>query len=176
MSTKLALLVAIMAIILVVVGVWIWFSQSRPQIMASDEIAYPCLRIHDSNTWEIIENATQLGRMNSNLCIMRSSDPWVIDSQLRVLEMHKMNMQTSAYWLMFTGPQMVDVTFELRATRGTPLEEAKKLVGRVLQSVDAQLSPELADKLAQANTWEAMTELLKSEDVTGKYNRPEPSE
>lgn len=169
MTTKLALLIATALIILVGASVWLWLSRSRPQIIASDEVAYPCLRIHDSNTWEIIQDETQLRRMNSNLCIMRSSDPWVIDSRLRVLEMYKMNMQTSAYWLMFTGPQMVDVTFELRATRGKPLDEAKKRVGRVLQSVDTQLSSELAEKLALANTLEAMMELLKSEDKTGKY-------
>jgi hypothetical protein len=73
---------------------------------------------------------------------------------------------------MFTGPQMVDVSFELQAATGKPLEEAKRLVGRVLQSVDAQLKPELADKLDKANTLRELTDLLISEDVTGKYSRP----
>lgn len=172
MFTKVALLFLFAVIVLIAAGVWLWFKLSQPQKFATNEIAYPCLRIHDSNSWEIIQDESQLHRMNSNLCIMRVEDPWVIDSDLRVMEMHKMEMKTSAYWLMFTGPQMVDVSFELQAATGKPLEEAKRLVGRVLQSVDAQLKPELADKLAKANTLRELTDLLISEDVTGKYSRP----
>ena len=175
MTTKTAIIFLVVVAILMASGAVIWSVYRQPKILASTEIAYPCLRIHDSNTWEIIDDATQLQRMNSNLYIMRNAEPWVIDSNLRVLEMHKLSMKGSPFWLMFTGPRMVDVSFELKMSKGDTLAAARKLVGRVLQSVDAELDPQLAKELQQAKTWQVMTDLLIREDRTGKYSqRPTP--
>jgi hypothetical protein len=153
----------------------LWVVYRQPKILASTEIAYPCLRIHDSNAWEIIEDASQLQRMHSNFYMMRSEEPWVIDAQMRVMEMHKLSMKGSPFWLMFTGPRTLDVTFELKLSKGDTEAAAKKLVGRVLQSVDAELNPQLAEELSQVKTWQEMTDILIREDRTGKYNkRPDP--
>lgn len=174
MTTKTAIIFLVVAMVMAS-GVVLWFFYSQPKILASTEIAYPCLRIHDSNTWEIIDDASQLQRMHSNLYIMRDAEPWVIDSNLRVLEMHKLSMKGSTFWLMFTGPRTVDVTFELKMSKGDTLAAARKLVGRVLQSVDVELDPQLAAELEQAKTWQEMTDLLIREDRTGKYSqRPAP--
>jgi hypothetical protein len=163
MSPKALVAVGICLIVLLVAAVLLWLRFNSRRQWTPGDLAYPCLRVHDGRSWELISSEAELKLLGSGFYMNRRQDPLLVDSQLRVFEMSKLTMNGSELSLMVTGPRTIQVQFDLIPAAGNSSQRAKQLVEELLHDTEGELSPARQQELAEAVTFEQLLKLLRSD-------------
>ncbi|MFO0906440.1 MAG: hypothetical protein U0939_25770 [Pirellulales bacterium] len=109
----------------------------RPRTL--NDVALPCVRITEGTGWELLQERSQLSTMSSGRYLQRRGEPILIDAQLRLYETSNVTMKQSALGLMFTGPKMLDLTYDLHErTDRTPDDARSLLVDAISWSSDEE--------------------------------------
>lgn len=126
-----------------------------------DEIALPCLRLTDSTGWELLHERRQLSIMSSGRFLHRRADPLIVDARLRVFETSNATMKQSALGLMFSGPRMLDITYDLHECTDRTPNDAKRLIIEFVATSHDEDPGKLAE---QVGPWEDLPAIVKQLD------------
>ena len=163
MSPKALVAIGICLIVLLAAAVVLWFRFNSTRHWTPSDLTYPCLRVHDGRSWELISSEAELKSLGSGFYMNRQQDPLLIDSQLRVFEMSKLTMNGSELSLIVTGPRTIEVQFDLMPAAEKSEQRAKQIIEELLHDAQGELSPARQQELAQAVTFEQFLKLLRSD-------------